>query len=163
MSLVELANETLLTIVGYLTRESDTNAFTQTNRQLYFATNSYLYQFAINRGNNAGLRIASTLGNYSLVHMLLEMGANPRSTPRESTHVTALHFAAAEGHLQIVDDLIQAGANVNAVTSNVISPLHEAVLSSFIDVVRLLLDNGADPLIRFPKANRATVLHLASH
>lgn len=94
--------------------------------------------------------------------MLLDIGANVRATRRNSKHLTALHLASAQGHLPIVEALIQNGANVNAQASTGSTPLYEAVLNGFEDITRVLLENGADFMKTFPNQNRSTVLHIAS-
>ncbi len=81
MSLLNLADELLLLIAGYFTRESDINALSTTNRRLYFLLNFELYRFAVRRGNNSGLRWAAFHGFSGVVSMLLDIGANVRATP----------------------------------------------------------------------------------
>lgn len=57
---------------------------------------------------------------------------------------TALHFAAAGGHLSIARSLIKAGCDVNVRDANQNTPLHLAVISNKIALVSLLLESGAD-------------------
>jgi ankyrin repeat protein len=163
MSLLDLPNELLLSIVGNLTRESDINALVQTNRRLYYTLNLFLYRFSVARGNNSALRWAALHGFYPLVQTLLNLGANPRATPRNSSHVTALHMACANGHQSIVEALIQSGADVNAKTTTGITPLHEAIAEGFEGIARILLENGADFMKKLPDKNHSTVLHIASY
>lgn len=59
---------------------------------------------------------------------------------------SAIHWAAEEGHEQIVDMLLERGADVNAASSYGTSPLHCAANGGNTDIVRLLLQRGADPL-----------------
>jgi ankyrin repeat protein len=60
--------------------------------------------------------------------------------------LTALHYAARQGHRAGVAALVKAGANVNRVSdSDRTSPMLIAVSNGHFDVARLLLDNGADP------------------
>jgi uncharacterized protein len=59
---------------------------------------------------------------------------------------TALHFAAADGDLELVSLLIGAGANVGAGTRiGSYTPLHMASRRGHAEVVRALLKAGADP------------------
>ncbi len=162
MSLLDLANELLLSIAGDLSLESDINALAQTNRRLYFLLNIVSYRFSVRRGNNSALRWAAFHGFFDLVRMLLDIGANVRATPRNSTHLTALHLASAEGHLPIVEALIESGADVNAQTSTGFTPLHKAVSNGFEDITRVLLENGADFMKTLPNQNRSNVVHIAS-
>lgn len=63
---------------------------------------------------------------------------------------TALHIAAARGNAEIVNQLINAGANVNTVrefeadSGGEYTPLTEAAAAGHAEVVKLLLDAGAD-------------------
>ena len=57
---------------------------------------------------------------------------------------TALIWAAAEGHAQVVSELIVAGADFQATLDSGFTPLLFAVRNGHIDVVRVLLEAGAD-------------------
>uniref|UniRef100_A0A0D9X2F9 Uncharacterized protein n=1 Tax=Leersia perrieri TaxID=77586 RepID=A0A0D9X2F9_9ORYZ len=56
---------------------------------------------------------------------------------------TALHMASANGHLAVVEYLIQNGANVNAKNSENNTPLHWACLNGHIEVIKALICAGA--------------------
>ena len=59
--------------------------------------------------------------------------------------VTPLGRAAARGDIKEVETILSEGANVNEVRMPGLSPLHEAVFNDApLDIVRLLLDKGAD-------------------
>ncbi len=60
---------------------------------------------------------------------------------------TALHFAAHFGSTRAMVVLIDAGADIEAVTRNFLTnmPLHAAAAGSRIEACRLLLKAGADP------------------
>ena len=60
--------------------------------------------------------------------------------------MTALHWAATYGDVELTDVLLYAGANVKA-TSRLgrYTPLHVASQGGFGVVVKTLLDRGADP------------------
>lgn len=62
---------------------------------------------------------------------------------------TALHVAAKNGDLEIAEELIAAGANPN-VKSGILSriPLHLAIWSDKIDMVKFLISAGADMTIK---------------
>lgn len=58
---------------------------------------------------------------------------------------TALHLAAFFGHPDAARSLLDAGADVNAVSRNTLTntPLHAAAAGKHVDVALLLLDRGA--------------------
>jgi hypothetical protein len=67
---------------------------------------------------------------------------------------TALHIAAQEGNLSIVEYLLHKNANCNAQTYYAgnpyyqdMTPLHYAVKNHHLDIVQCLLNNGCDPNI----------------
>lgn len=64
--------------------------------------------------------------------------------PPEQEEAPPLWLAAAKGQLEIVKELIAAGADVNAGVTEVGAPLHVAVLRGQKDVVEVLLTNGAN-------------------
>ena len=57
---------------------------------------------------------------------------------------TALHWASANGHVDAVTWLLDAGAAVDARNSGDSTPLHSAAGSGHAAVVSLLLSRGAD-------------------
>jgi ankyrin repeat protein len=60
--------------------------------------------------------------------------------------MTALHFAAREGHAEAVRALIEGGAGVNLVSGGEkTSPIVEAIINGHLDLAGYLLDHGADP------------------
>ena len=73
---------------------------------------------------------------------------------------TALCRAAMIGHKDVVQVLLDRGADYNTVDNGGWTPLHQAARHGHKDVVQLLLDNGADP----NKADRDghTPLHCAA-
>lgn len=60
--------------------------------------------------------------------------------------LTAIHYAARQGHMAAVMALVEAGAGVNLVSgSDGTSPMLIATANGHFDVARYLLDHGADP------------------
>ncbi|XP_026685822.1 integrin-linked protein kinase, partial [Diaphorina citri] len=55
-----------------------------------------------------------------------------------------LHWACKEGHLKLVELLLQRGARVNATNRGDDTPLHLAAAHGHLDIVRLLLRQKAD-------------------
>ena len=79
--------------------------------------------------------------NIELIKLLLDHGANPNSVLGTQT---ALHLAVQAGCFDCVKALVEAGADVNAVTSNgqYRTPLHIAKLRGLGEVADYLLMHG---------------------
>ncbi len=61
--------------------------------------------------------------------------------------MTALLFAAREGHVEVARRLLEGGADVDQASADRTSPLLIATLNGQFDVAMLLLEAGADPNI----------------
>jgi ankyrin repeat protein len=82
-------------------------------------------------------------GNVDTVQMLLSHGADPNLV--DSNGITALHYAAMWGRRQSVEELIKAGADVNASANSPNGPpLHRAAEKGHLEIVQYLLSSGAD-------------------
>ncbi|MBX9721810.1 MAG: ankyrin repeat domain-containing protein [Candidatus Obscuribacterales bacterium] len=113
------------------------------------------------------LHAAAAAFNLSIAAALLKIGANVSAKNRRGAE--ALHYASdsgpmkqtwnAEAQEKMIDFLIAAGANPNAVDKGGVSPLHRAVRTRSSNAVRALLAAGADP--RSKNNNGSTALHLA--
>ncbi|CAG8580679.1 8634_t:CDS:2 [Funneliformis caledonium] len=78
----------------------------------------------------------------------------------DSTGYTPLHYAARKGYLEICRTLIDHGANVNAITPELLStPLHRASAYNHFNVVSLLLSSGAKHTLQ--DSDGKTCLHRA--
>ena len=107
-----------------------------------------------------GLLDAARRGDTDAVRALLQAGADPNLAQGDG--LTALHLAAREGHLEIVDALIGAGAETAAVTRiGDYTPLHLAGGAGQAGVVGALLGAGADPGA-VTTTSGVTSLHLAA-
>ncbi len=74
--------------------------------------------------------------------------------------LTPLHFAARQGHVETIQALLDAGADVNQVTAgDKTSPLLIATINGRFDVAKLLLEKGAHP--RLASENGVTPLYAA--
>jgi ankyrin repeat protein len=59
--------------------------------------------------------------------------------------MTALLYAAREGHMDAVRALVEAGADVNQVSGDKLSPMVTAIMNGHLDLAKYLLDHRADP------------------
>ncbi|WP_342026022.1 ankyrin repeat domain-containing protein [Cytobacillus pseudoceanisediminis] len=87
---------------------------------------------------------AAAAGNLSRVKELVEM--NPKLvTEYANDGFTALGLASYLGHKEIVEYLVQKGADVNSASKNSmkVMPLHSAVATKKVDIAEVLLKNGA--------------------
>ena len=71
-----------------------------------------------------------------------------------------MHYAAGQGHADVVTALLEAGASVDAVDTQSNTPLHYAAGQGHADVARALLAAGAS--VRAANQQRKTPLHLAA-
>ena len=91
------------------------------------------------------LALTVFFGNRSLARRLIEAGADPNLRANNAQHVGPIHAALARGDVQILELLLQMGADPNAVQERNFRPLHEAASSGNTVGVALLLMYGADP------------------
>ena len=86
---------------------------------------------------------AAQRGDEDAVRALLDQGADVQTAHTDG--MTALHWAAQRGHVEMAEVLIYAGANLDAVTRiGHHTPLHVASRSGHAEVVRVLLEAGSD-------------------
>jgi len=88
--------------------------------------------------------LAAYLGHEEVVEYLISKGADVNFTA-PSTGFTALTGAVSQRHARIADLLVRRGATVNHVYEGTLTPLLVATSQGDLNVVRLLLDHGADP------------------
>ena len=124
---------------------------------------------------------AIMLGDIMLVRRLLAKGARPDQEwgsilgPGDEYQLSALGIAAAYGHRRIAIALIEEGACVTNWPRPKrdeefwLTPLDASIIFENIALVKLLLENGANPNYRYcesegPQADgqRSTALHLAA-
>lgn len=86
-------------------------------------------------------------GDYNGAAELLKQGVDVND--RDYAGNTALHDAALKGHYDIVELLLDNGAeiDVRSGATDLDTPLIDAASHSHVSIVKLLLDRGADPLI----------------
>uniref|UniRef100_S4RWH8 Poly [ADP-ribose] polymerase n=1 Tax=Petromyzon marinus TaxID=7757 RepID=S4RWH8_PETMA len=100
-------------------------------------------------GGDAGKELfeACRNGDVGRVKRLVSpLNVNARDTTGRKS--TPLHFAAGFGRKDVVEHLLQNGANVHARDDGGLIPLHNACSFGHAEVVNLLLRQGADPNAR---------------
>ena len=61
---------------------------------------------------------------------------------------SAIHLAAFYGHIEVIELLVESGANVNEANSSGYMPLHVACQNNKVEAVSKLLQQGANPCLR---------------
>ena len=89
------------------------------------------------------LMIAALNGTNDLAQQLIAKGADVNKTGW-----APLHYAATRGHLQMISLLLDKYAYIDAASPNGTTPLMMAAFYGTPPAVKLLLDAGADPLVR---------------
>jgi len=103
------------------------------------------------------LHAAAAKGHVEVVRVLLAAGADPEA--RDNYGATPLDEALRYRHGPVVEFLLRQGARLQG-SSALLRRLQEAVLRGQPDVVRMLLEAGADPAMSTPQGS--TLLHDAA-
>jgi len=98
---------------------------------------------ARNSADESPLMIAALNGSSDLAQVLITKGADVNKTGW-----APLHYAATRGHLQMITLLLDNYAYIDAASPNGTTPLMMAAFYGTPQSVKLLLDAGADPLIK---------------
>lgn len=104
----------------------------------------------IEKSNLANQTIFSAVVDRSMARLKRFVQENPRSAVFATNDLdqTALHLAAQQGNLGMVEFLVRNEAVINAEDDDDRTPLHYAVISGSASVVRALLSRGADKTVR---------------
>ena len=103
---------------------------------------------------------AARKGDAPAVQKLLQQGADPNAAQGDG--LTALHFAAQTGSLEVTRVLLAGGAKVDAATRiGAYTPLHLASQGAHVAVVRALIAARAD-VNAVTSSSGVTPLHLAA-
>src|SRR5262249_58893801 len=139
-------------ITAALDAGANVNDFDVFATPLYYAVNRQHLDAAklliergadVNAGTKTGdtpLMVAVARNRLEFITLLLAHGANPNSTVGNQT---ALHVAVKHGCLDCVKALVEAGADVNARTSDAIrTPIHLARFYGYSEISDYLMAHG---------------------
>jgi hypothetical protein len=96
-----------------------------------------------NKADESPLMLAALRGDLALCQSLIDKGADvnkPGWAP--------LHYAATNGHLEVMNLLLEASAYIDAESPNGTTPLMMAAHYGTASAVKLLLEAGADPSLK---------------
>ena len=98
---------------------------------------------AVNNQGESALMLAALKGQQAEVNELLE-----RDAAVNKTGWTPLHYAVTGSHLTIMKQLIEKYAFIDAQSPNGTTPLMMAAMYGSNETVKLLIEEGADPLMK---------------
>jgi uncharacterized protein len=98
---------------------------------------------AANDADETPLMMAVLKGHVELAAAMLAKEADVNKTGW-----TPLHYAATAGHIQLITMLLEKHAYIDAESPNGSTPLMMAAMYGSAASVKLLLDEGADPLLK---------------
>lgn len=136
---------------------------------------SVLIKGACDTSGITALHLAISKEDNETAALLVESGADIHATYRVNSvegelieNRTALHLAASQGNLPLVNLLVTHGASIDARQSNNLTPLILAASNGHLPIVLFLLQAGADANIKFNRPSNEgvieeiTVLHEAA-
>ncbi len=97
----------------------------------------------LNLTGESPLMLASLKGDLDLATQMVKKGADVNKTGW-----TPLHYAASNGHVEVIKLLLDNYAYIDAESPNGTTPLMMASLYGSVEAVKLLVEEGADPLIK---------------
>jgi len=104
--------------------------------------------------------LAVRTNNINKVNNLIEQGADINFHDSRMEGVTALHEASRKGNVEILNFLLQNGADIHSMNHNGFTPLHIAAYCGENMTVSTLIKNGAD--VNAKAKENLTPLHTAA-
>jgi uncharacterized protein len=118
--------------------------------------NRAIIEYLVSRGAPVDFFTALALSQVDRVRT--ELRARPELAQARGVHdLPVLYFAALGGNVAAADLLISAGADVNA-KAEAAAPIHGAVMGGSGEMVRFLIESGADPSLPDYKGRDARTL-----
>jgi ankyrin repeat protein len=142
-SLLCLGNDVLLLIADCLETERSINALVRTNRRLYLLLNSYLYRYNVVNAKSSALHWAARHGQERSAAESIAQGGELESKEFRYGE-SPLCQAAVNGHKDVVNVLLEAGAELEVKDSLGQTPLYLAAKKGHEAVISVLLEAGAE-------------------
>ncbi|QOZ32805.1 ankyrin repeat domain-containing protein [Bradyrhizobium sp. CCBAU 53421] len=122
---------------------------------------------AVSPDGFGALGLAAFFGHAGVMQILLKAGADPDAPSRNQMKVTPLHSAVANRDgacaLKMAHLLLAHRAAVNVAQNGGWTPLQQAAAHGNIELVKLLLENGADRLAKADDGRTAATLARSGH
>ncbi|XP_045463961.1 ankyrin-3-like isoform X4 [Harmonia axyridis] len=110
--------------------------------------------------SNTSFLRAARAGQLDKIKEYLDTGIVKDINTSNANGLNALHLAAKDGHIEIVQELLKRGAIVDAATKKGNTALHIASLAGQEEVVKILVQNGAS--LNVQSQNGFTPLYMAA-
>ena len=150
--------ELVLDIADYADRFETLRNLSHTCRALRYVVGDHLYTLDARGENSNAVLWGACYGDLAMVRKALHAGANPNSLDVDwvvghsgrrlqfvwDLYKTPLHYAARCGDVDMVWELIDAGAWMDGQDYEAREPLLYAAMSGCVDVVKLLMDEGVN-------------------
>jgi ankyrin repeat protein len=140
LSALKCADDTGFTDLGDLENAEDNGVIEVMSSIL---TRGGSVNCCLNEGNTL-LHFAAFSGNVEAALVLLQHGASVNDNGQRADGIGPLAVACIKKHSQLVDVLLEHGADPNAMDAENMTPLMHAVRHQSLDVVDYLIKHGAD-------------------
>lgn len=99
-------------------------------------------------------------GNMEMIHLLMEAGADINAVCASCYEQAAIQIAMEYAYFELVEELMQQGANVQVKSSMNRTPLHSVSHSNNVELAKKLIDSSLD--VNAKDEDGATPLHFAA-